>query len=696
MLESAAPGGAGSTVNGGLTLASGNTIQGVDLGATGSPAVFALSGSSVGTATINTQTSGGINNPNGGAVSIGGSGNTLNAALTQVSSTGSSSTGIAIAGATGTFSAQGGTIANATATDVSLSGGSLDFTLGAGISDSSGQLVNITGQSGGVKDFNGDVSGGGISLSGNTGATIRFDGALRLTTGASDAFTATGGGTVAVSNPSTHNVIDSTTGRALNVANTTIHADGLKFERISSNGAPQGIVLSNTGTSGSLTVTGNGGTCTEASTSGCSGGEIQNGTTGGDDSGATPAGTGIVLNDTRAPSLTRMYLHDFANYAIRGTGVNGFTFDTGVINGVNGSTSSVPYSEGAIRFTNLTGSGSIASSWIRGGYTDNLNVVNDSGVLNRLTVSNSTFGSNGAGGNTSMLMESVLGSGAVMNVTVDGSTFSSSRGALVDISDQANGASDLVFTGNHLSNANAGQATGAASVVFHGARVGTMSMNVQGNSFRDARSHAIQITKSEGGGRLSGTVAANTIGVSGVANSGSLEGNGISIDHGGGAGELSLSVTGNQIRQFNNNGIGVVGGIGNPNGTGRISLAVSGNTVAERGTNPNFANGPFQGMRFDIGVDPTDAFQTCLDIGPNAVAGTAGATNQRDVRVLQNFNTTIRLIGPNGPYSGAADDIAGVGTWLQNAVGGGATASAYADKANVGSGGGFLAGTSCP
>ena len=115
---------------------------------------------------------------------------------------------------------------------------------------------------------------------------------MNLSTGANPAFTATGGGTVTATqnNTSIVNTLTTTTGTALNVANTTIGAAGLTFRSISANGAANGIVLNTTGASGGLTVTGNGVACTPADTT-CSGGTLQN-MTGGDDSGTTPGGIG--------------------------------------------------------------------------------------------------------------------------------------------------------------------------------------------------------------------------------------------------------------------------------------------------------------------------------------------------------------------------------------------------------------------
>ena len=96
-------------------------------------------------------------------------------------------------------------------------------------------------------DLNGlltSTNGGGVDLTGNTGATIRFDGGITLSTGAATAFNATGGG-IAITGAA--NTLTTGTGTALNVQDTTIHSDDLTFRSISVNGAANGIVLSNTG-----------------------------------------------------------------------------------------------------------------------------------------------------------------------------------------------------------------------------------------------------------------------------------------------------------------------------------------------------------------------------------------------------------------------------------------------------------------
>ena len=160
----AANAGSVTTINGTVTLAGGvtaNNIQGVDFGATSG---FALTGTNVGNATVNTVTSGQINNTSGGAINIDGSGTGMNLQFTSVSSTGSSTNAISFNQARGTFNSGSGTLSNATGNTVNITGSGsnkdLTFTYGGAISDDGNLLVNITGQTGGTKTFGGTLTDG--------------------------------------------------------------------------------------------------------------------------------------------------------------------------------------------------------------------------------------------------------------------------------------------------------------------------------------------------------------------------------------------------------------------------------------------------------------------------------------------------------------------------------------------------------
>ena len=169
--------------------------------------------------------------------------------------------------------------------------------------------------------------------------------------------------------------VTTTNAAAINLASS---GGTISLTSVSANGGSRGIILN--GTTGTFAVTGTGGTCTEANTGGCTGGTIQN-MTGSDDSSATPVGTGIVLNTAAGVSLTRMYIHDHANYGVRGTGVNGFTLDNSVVGGVNGTNAAAPYEDGSISFDNLSGTSAITNSAITGGYLRNVRVDNTTGAL---------------------------------------------------------------------------------------------------------------------------------------------------------------------------------------------------------------------------------------------------------------------------------------------------------------------------
>src|SRR5690606_24482583 len=145
---------------------------------------------------------------------------------------------------------------------------------------------------------------------------------------------------------------------------------------ISANGGPNGIVLSNTGTTGGFQVTGSG--------AHGSGGTIQN-TTGAD--GAT-AGNGVYLLNAQNVTLNWMNLSNRTNHAIYGSGVTSFNLTRGRITGVNGTSTAAD--EGSVSFNNLYGSSSITSSYIEGGFEDNVRIVNGfpaaaTASLNRFT-----------------------------------------------------------------------------------------------------------------------------------------------------------------------------------------------------------------------------------------------------------------------------------------------------------------------
>ncbi|MDX1996619.1 MAG: Ig-like domain-containing protein [Thermoanaerobaculia bacterium] len=630
------------------------------------------------------------------ATSLGGG-----ATFSNVSSTNSTGKGINLDTVTGSFTATGGAIANAGGISFDLNAGSSNVSYAGTISNIANVLlIDVTARTGGTTTFSGNLSstsnGNGINVSSNTGGTINFSGAtktlntgtdaavtLATNTGATINFTGGGldidtttgagfnatGGAAAITVQGSGNSITSTTGTALNVASTTIGAADLTFQSIASNGGANGIVLNNTGSTGNLVVTGTG--------SAGSGGTVQN------------KATGISLTNTNAPSFSWMQLNDFGDFAIRGSSVVGFNLDNTVVSGSNGTDPGAD--EGSIRFTELTGSAAITNCNISGAVENNLSVINTTGSLNRLTVSGTTFGSmSAATGDDAMLVEGQ--NAAVVNVTVQNSTFTSARGDHFQHNLVNTATGDLVFTGNNLTNAHPAIVSGGGGIRMTGGGAGmavTATFNISNNTMRDSRGTALAVNQLGGSGSYNGTISNNAIGVAAVSNSGSSEGSGIFMLNDG-TGSYSATVTGNTVRQYGNFGIFMQTGGSGTVGSGTMKATITGNTVSNPGTLV-FAKNGFQ---LNGGVTAGDTYQICLTLGGagalrNTLVGssTDGGT---DFRLRQRQSTSVRLPG----YAGANNDDAAVVTFVQNNNNLGGTPTGSATN-TVPTGGGWLGGA-CP
>ncbi|MDC5698472.1 Ig-like domain-containing protein [Intrasporangium calvum] len=300
-----------------------------------------------------------------------------------ISVSGSSGPGISGTGVTtATIGTETGVQVTANATGgVNLTGGSGAISVAATISGNSGPAVTVSGRTGGSTTFSGPVTGG-VTLSANSGATIQLTGGVSASTGTAPAFSATGGGTVVVTGSA--NTLATTTGTALVVEGTTIGASGLTFRSVSADGAVNGIRLSGTGTQGSLTVTGTGSTAL-----------------GGDGSGGTiqnTSGAGVLLTDTTGTSLNNLTLVNTAGPGVDGTGVSGFAFTNGTING-SGTTSrtafdsNVAFNDSGPTVTNVSGAVTVSNSRLLGAYQHGIDILNNDGTITDLQLTNNQISS---------------------------------------------------------------------------------------------------------------------------------------------------------------------------------------------------------------------------------------------------------------------------------------------------------------
>ena len=229
---------------------------------------------------------------------------------------------------------------------------------------------------------------------------------------------------------------------------------------VSANGGTNGIVMTNT--SGSFTITGNGGDVTQGGNG--TGGTIQNMT-----------GSGIMLSGVTNISLTSMLIQANGDDGITGLNVSGFTFNRNrFINNGNATL------ERGLEMTNLLGTASITNSLVTGNAEDNLYVKNGDGTLN-LSTSNTTYANvSTTVGNDGIhfLGADVAGSNdANMSISVTNCTFNNHRGdhfqALTDAVSTAT--QSITFQNNSL--------TGDRGATFGGNDLGAgITLNPSGNA----------------------------------------------------------------------------------------------------------------------------------------------------------------------------------------------------------------------
>jgi hypothetical protein len=670
---------AGTTVE----IAANNVLQGFDVKST---AGAGIAGTGFGSLTVGSIS---VDATGGPALQL--SSGDVSGAFEVLSSSNSTGAGIHLLGIGGSFSAAGGTIAGAATAGVDVTGGDGVFSYGGDIVSTGPLAVFVSNRTGGALTFGGTIAstGNGIGVQNNSGGTIAFTGSSKtLSTGANagvrllnnagatvsfaggglaiattggTGFEATGGGTVTVTGAG--NTVTSAGGTAVRVENTQIGGAGLTFLSVSASGGTSGIVLNNTGALNGLQVTGTG-------TAG-SGGTISG-----------MSGDAVSLDDARNVLLASMVVQNNAGSGIRGANVSGFSLSgSSVLNNGDDATAD----EAGVRFDGLFGSASIADATISGSVEDNFRVVNSAGVLDRLTFTNVTVGPNGAVTGDDGVSIQAQGT-AVVKVTVQNSTFTSSRADLLEVILLGTATADLVVSGTAFSNNHPAIVAGGGGVTIASASSAspTFTYAISSNSFRDAAGTALVVRKGSGTGSFSGTITNNVLGVDGVLNSGSAQGSGIDVSTIGG-GVHTVSISGNQIRQYNNSGILLTAGNAASGGQGALNATVTGNTISNPGM---LGTLPMNGVHLNAGTNTGDQHQVCVALSGNTLTG-SGAVGGTDVRLRQRMLTTVRLPG----YAGANNDNLAVQTFVQAANGITPTVQA-ANTVSTG-GGGFVGGAAC-
>ena len=573
----------------------------------------------------------------GSIISAGGPAIDINAAsaslpLVTVSSANSTTTGISLVNAFGggtVFSASSGSITDpggASGTSFRVDGGAGNINYSGAITSNSGGAVHISNRGSDLVTLGGAISdsGSGILLTNNTGAAIRFTGALTLATGGNPAFTATGGGTVTATDATS--TASTTTATAVNVANTTIGAAGLNFRSISAgtaaSGPGSGIVLNTTGALGGLTVSGTG--------AAGSGGTIQR-----------TSGDGISLINTRSPSFTSMRIQNTAGDGIGGSGVVNFSFVNGSIDnsgtGLAPETSNIGFNTTSSGTeNNLSGVVTITGNTLTNSYYHGIDIFNFNGTISDATISGNTITSATSTATSlgSGLRLIAFGSGAaVANVTratiannvvlnFPGGSGIQVQGGNGNVAGPAGNlgiagsVSDVIaITGNRVSGASPATRMGTQAILaaVNGKGQGNFEISSNGtiaNPLGNTLGTTLALS-SLGNANVTATISNNVI----VANN-MFGSQGIGAGTGSTSGtsdtpNLTVSIINNVISQTDGNGILVVA----RGATGSVRSKIESNTVAAP------LGGVRQGIRVDAGNGSSINDGVCLNISGNVSAG---------------------------------------------------------------------------
>ncbi len=618
----------------GVALNSGNTLNGFTGGvATG----IVITGTNFGTLTVADV----IVNTTGQALNL--TNGTLAATFTSVTSSGGTNNIALAKGAgvlAGTLTMSAGALSAATGNAFDVNGGTATISYAGTIDNTAARSVNIANMTGGTTTFSGAVSGSGtgINLATNGGATINFTGGINLSTGANAAFTATGGGTVNATqnNTSIVNTLTTSTGTALNVANTTIGASGLTFRSISSNGATNGIILNTTGATAGLTVSGNGGSCTSVGT--CTGGTIQS------------ASVGVLLNSTTSVSIDRMFVSNSQHSGINGVLVTNFSFTNGKIDNsgtlLGAGDSNIAFNTGEFSGStgvnkNIAGTLTITGNTLTNAYYSGLDVYQFDGTISDANISNNilTSATSTASSKSTAILLQCLGSASTVSSITKGTinlntitNFPSNAGIFVSGGNSTSSSAPVgTYGADALTNIIAinnntivGQSspnqmgTQGIAVVLNGR--GTGNFIASTNGITNVKGNAIQVS-AFGLTTLNMFVIGNRINAHNlVASQGVGAGTGNSFATSD-TPTLNLKVGdgtaagANNISNTDGNGILIVA----RSATGHVNARVLTNTVGTPIDSP--PSGTTYGIRVDAGNAPSVDDAVCLEIAGNTTSG---------------------------------------------------------------------------
>ncbi|MFI5428897.1 beta strand repeat-containing protein [Aeromicrobium sp. UC242_57] len=443
-------------ISGNVTLAAGNTVEGLAIATSGANAIDGGAGDASGTLddlvltpsgaagsgiTLNgtsgtwnvsdttiTATAGAqgivlsgagtVNFTSAGTLSITAAGPAFSALSTAVSgvidtttSTGGSY-GWALNAVTGSIDLGTGTVSGHTSTEVSVTAGTGDVTYAGTIGNGTGTSAIVQNRTTGAVTLSGNINdssdaGGGISMSGNSGGSTTFSGTSKtLNTGSSTAVNLafSGGHTVSFTGGGLD--IDTTSGSGI----TSSSPNG--FVAVTGSGNTIDVSSGTSGTKGlnlnGPDITASGLTFQRISTTasdngivlvntGSAGGLTVTGTGTSGSGGVitTSTGAGISLTSTRDIALSGVNVTNGGDDGIRASNVTNLSLAGNAGTGLASAISGNGNAGGENGFdlTELAGVVTISNATVTGNYDNNVALFNDAATLSNFTIDDGSYGS---------------------------------------------------------------------------------------------------------------------------------------------------------------------------------------------------------------------------------------------------------------------------------------------------------------
>jgi hypothetical protein len=527
--------------------------------------------------------------------------------------------------------------------------------------NTSGQrALNISGISGGTESFSGAIGsdgGAGVSIEG-TGGTVNISGNMTLNNTAS-VFKACSGTCAAPSGNGLHisvtgsnNTVGFTndaTGPGVLINRAQIDAGGVTFKSVDTTGGTNGIKLDTTGTAGGFTIAGDGGGANNGS-----GGTIQ-----------TSTAEGILTNSTGVITLGYLNVTNAGTDSISVTGATGLTVNRTTVTDNGGGAA-----DEGMQLTNISGTVSIANTNITNAPHNGIFLHNTNTNLTSFSYTNGTITDTVAQalGNDGILVET-SGTTVLGSANISGSTFSNLRatgvgvftddtsrigvgtggliGGTSDPSDDA--ANSITVQNNTFTNNN-------IAADFEESQISNMTFRLLTNTISVHHSHAVNLFSTAGADtgptshNMVGRMDGNTIGTQGTKDSGSAIGNGLRVAAQGNATHWFVTINNNTFHEVANQDVmEFIGQNGAAtSGSETMNFKITNNTITTA-TGTNQFGGTVQGgLGIFVLADEAAPVKTVIT-GNNVSVTGAGEFD-------------VYLAERTGPPAGSTLSVEGTGT----------------------------------